>query len=55
MSLHSMTGHGKGSASHQGMRVEVEWAEAGASSPIKYWGPNGEPDVPSDQLQEHIL
>ena len=38
-----------------GMRVEVEWAEAGAASPIKHWGPNGEPDVPREQLQEHIL
>ncbi len=38
-----------------GMRVEVEWAEPGAGSPIKHWGPNGEPDVPRDQLQEHIL
>jgi hypothetical protein len=38
-----------------GMRVEVEWAEAGAASPIQHWGPNGEPDVPRDQLQEHIL
>ena len=38
-----------------GMRVEVEWAEAGASNPIQHWGPNGEPDVPRDQLREHIL
>ena len=38
-----------------GMRVEVEWAEAGAASPIKHWGPNGEPDVPRERLQEHIL
>ncbi len=38
-----------------GMRVEVEWAEPGAGSPIKHWGPNGEPDVPREQLQEHIL
>ena len=38
-----------------GMRVEVEWAEAGAANPIKHWGPNGEPDVPRDQFQEHIL
>ncbi len=38
-----------------GMRVEVEWAEAGAANPIKHWGPNGEPDVPREQLQEHIL
>ena len=37
------------------MRVEVEWAEPGAGSPIKHWGPNGEPDVPREQLQEHIL
>ena len=38
-----------------GMRVEVEWAEAGASNPIQHWGPNGEPDVSRDQLGEHIL
>ena len=38
-----------------GMRVEVEWAEPGAGNPIKHWGPNGEPDVPREQLQEHIL
>ena len=38
-----------------GMRVEVEWDEAGAASPIKHWGPNGEPDVPRERLQEHIL
>ena len=38
-----------------GMRVEVEWAEAGASNPIKHWGPNGEPDVPHAELREHIL
>ncbi len=38
-----------------GMRVEVEWAEAGAANPIKHWGPSGEPDVPSEKLQEHIL
>jgi hypothetical protein len=38
-----------------GMRVEVEWAEAGGGNPIKHWGPSGEPDVPRDQLQEHIL
>ena len=38
-----------------GMRVEVEWAEAGAGNPIKHWGPNGEPDVPRDQLQGHVL
>lgn len=38
-----------------GMRVEVEWAEAGAANPILHWGPNGEPDVPREQLQEHIL
>ncbi len=38
-----------------GMRVEVEWAEAGAANPIKHWGPNGEPDVPREQFQAHIL
>jgi uncharacterized OB-fold protein len=38
-----------------GMRVEVEWAEAGAGNPIQHWGPSGEPDIPRDQLQEHIL
>ncbi len=38
-----------------GMRVEVEWAEAGAADPIQHWGPNGEPDVPRDQLGKHIL
>lgn len=38
-----------------GMRVEVEWAEAGAANPIRHWGPNGEPDVAREQLQEHIL
>jgi len=38
-----------------GMRVEVEWAEAGAANPIAHWGPNGEPDVPADQVQEHVL
>ncbi len=38
-----------------GMRVEVEWAEPGAADPIKHWGPNGEPDVPREQLREHIL
>ncbi len=38
-----------------GMRVEVEWAEAGAANPIAHWGPNGEPDVPREQLQEHIM
>ena len=38
-----------------GMRVEVEWAEANATDPIKHWGPNGEPDVPREQLQEHII
>ena len=38
-----------------GMRVEVEWAEAGAGNPIKHWGPNGEPDVPHEELRKHIL
>ena len=38
-----------------GMRVEVEWAEAGAANPIKHWGPNGEPDVPRENLNKHIL
>ena len=38
-----------------GMRVEVEWAAAGAANPIQHWGPNGEPDVPHDQLGEHII
>ncbi len=38
-----------------GMLVEVEWAEAGAANPIKHWGPNGEPDIPREQLHEHIL
>ena len=41
-----------------GMRVKAEWvddAEMGETlESIKYFVPNGEPDVPFDQIKEHI-
>lgn len=40
-----------------GLRVEAEWASAGDGKgfQIKHWGPCGEPDVPIEELADHVL
>jgi uncharacterized OB-fold protein len=47
---------------HTGLRVEAVWAgddpDAGAAaggSGIAHWAPNMEPDVPFEELKDHIL
>ena len=48
-----------------GLRVEAEWASdvaaasgkapASSAEAIAHWGPSGEPDVPVEQIKDHLL
>jgi uncharacterized OB-fold protein len=38
-----------------GMRVEAEWTRTAGAWGIAHWGPNGEADLPPEQVKGHVL